>query len=483
VTSDGTNGGGRSFNEANVGATVNPDNVEFTNAGVVEYLRGNRSGEGSTYRLRTSLIGAVINAEPLIDSTGVAYIASSEGMLHAFNTATGAEEWAFVPYAGLAAIGQTVKREYAFKTKLDGTPAIGKYTDSGSRLLVGGMGAAGRSYYALDVTTPKSLSESQAAAQVKWTFPSPSQAAAYQSKIGYTVGRPMIVKTQNDGYVALVTSGYDNGTTIGDGKGRLWMLNADDGSVIREFVTTEGTAGGAEAGLSQIAAYREDTGTARYVYGGDLLGNLWKFDLNTGATSKVATFKDALGTAQPITTAPQLTEINKKPVIMVGTGRLLDITDFGSTSAQSVYAVVDTGVTLANARNDMNELAHNTSTKVISGTVDWVGKRGWYVDLPAGEHVNVDPKFALGWLYVNANSAGGANCAQGASGYKIHVRSADGSSDVLSNTANVTAPTIVQLNEGSLNRWVRKNNGDIQNDHYGLSKVYNARRNAWRDLR
>lgn len=475
-------GTGIGFTDANIGSTVNPGSAYApVSADVVNYLRGKRTGEGSTFRTRTGLMGAVINAEPVIDSTGVVYVASSEGMLHAFNTSTGAEEWAFVPYPTLGEIGKTVQREYAFKTKLDGTPTIGQYTDGGSKLLVAGMGAAGRGYYALDVTHPKALSESGAAAQVKWRFPS-TATATYQANVGYTVGRPLVVKTATNGYVVLVTSGYDNSEALGDGKGRLWMLNASTGAVIREFTTTYGSVG-SEAGLSQIAAYRENTGTARYVYGGDLLGNLWKFDLETGSTTLVTTLLDASSNPQPVTTAPQLTRINGKPVIMVATGRLLDITDFGGSSVQSVYAVVDDGSGTAVPRSNMNALTHNTATKEITGTVDWVAKRGWYVDLPAGQHVNVDPKFALGWLYVNANSAGGSNCAQGAAGYKIFVRSGAGVSDSLSSTSNATSPVLVQLNESSLIRWTRLNNGGIKNDTFNLIKTYSPRRNAWRDSR
>jgi type IV pilus assembly protein PilY1 len=474
-------GTGIGFTDANIGATVNPSVAEFpVSADVVNYLRGKRTGEGTTFRPRTSLMGAVINAEPIIDGTGVVYVASSEGMLHAFNTATGAEEWAFVPHPTLSAIGQTVQREYAFKTKLDGTPTIGKYTDAGAKLLVAGMGAAGRGYYALDVSNPKGLSESGAAAQVKWRFPA-TATAAYQPKVGYTVGRPLVVKTTTNGYVVLVTSGYDNSETIGDGKGRLWMLNASTGAVIREFTTTSGVAG-SEAGLSQVAAYRENTGTARYVYGGDLLGNLWKFDLESGSTSLVTTLRDASGNPQAVTTAPQLTMIDNKPVVMVATGRLLDIPDFGSSGVQSVYAVVDDGTGTV-PRSSMNALMHNTGTREITGTVDWIGKRGWYVDLPAGEQVNVDPKFALGWLYVNANTAGGTNCAQGASGYRIFVRSGSGVSDSLSTTSNATSPVIVQLNESNLNRWTRLSNGGIDNNRRKVPTTHTPRRNAWRDSR
>lgn len=478
-TSNGNLGGGLGFTEANVGATVNPDSGTYTNSGVVEYLRGNRTGEGTTYRTRGSLIGAVINAEPVVDiDTGVAYIASSEGMLHAFNTVTGAEEWAFVPNGALSSIGQTVMREYAFKTKLDGTPSIGSYGSS-SKLLVAGMGAAGRSYYALDVSSPKSLSETDAANQVKWTFPSPSQ-SAYQPYVGYTVGRPWVVKSSSDGYVALVTSGYDNGYTIGDGKGRLWMLNASTGAVIREFVTTAGT-NAAEAGLSQIAVYQEDDGSARYVYAGDLLGNLWKFDLNTGTTTLLAVLRDASGNPQPVMTSPQLTKINGKAVVMVGTGRLLDITDFGSTNVHTIYAVTD-GDFLPNARSAMTALSHDTAAGTITGTVDWATKRGWFLDLPAGQNVNVDPKFVLGWLYVNANTAGGSNCAQSAFGYRIYVKSGTGTSETLSTTANATSPVLVQASEDALYRWIRMNDGGIDNKKIESTTVFNPRKNAWRDI-
>src|SRR5690606_32727575 len=110
--------------------------------------------------------------------------------------------------------------EYGFKTKLDATPVIGNYTDT-TRMLVGGMGAAGRSFYSIDVTAPKGLTEGGAAAKVMWTFPGPAH-AAQAPYVGYSVGRPVVISSSSDGYVVLLTSGYDNGEVIGDGKGRMW---------------------------------------------------------------------------------------------------------------------------------------------------------------------------------------------------------------------------------------------------------------------
>lgn len=475
--------GGLTFTTGNIGSIVNPLPTSVTDTQAVEYLRGNRAGEGTDFRIRKSLIGAVINAKPAVDGdTKMVYLASGEGMLHAFDTNTGIEEWAFVPYDSLTQIGTTFKRGYAFKTKLDSTPVVGP-SGATSKLLVGGMGAAGRSYYALDVSNPKGLSEAAAAGLVKWTFPSPAQ-AAYQTNMGYTVGRPLILKSAKHGYVTLVTSGYDNGQSIGDGKGRVWVLDGN-GNVLDEFVTTAGTAGTAEAGLSQLAAYREDDGTVRFVYGGDLLGNLWKFDLVGGTTTLLAVLKDASGNTQPVTTAPQLTQIDNTPVIIVGTGRLLDLTDFGNNNVQTIYAITD-GATTTNARSVTTPLTREANGD-IKGVVDWTTSRGWHLDLPAGEHVNVDPKYALGWLHVVSNVAGQTDCTASSYVYRIKVRGGTnttdpiGERDVISTTANSTEPVLVQSGD-NLYRWIRLDDGTVRKDDVTAHPVILGRKNAWREI-
>ena len=481
VTSDGSARGGMAFTAANIGKKVNPAPGQMTDIGVVNHLRGSRAGEGSIFRQRTSLLGPVINAEPAIDgTTGVAYVASGEGMLHAFNTSTGAEEWAFVPHGALATIGQTALRDYSFKTQLDGTPVLGKTNTAGTTLLVAGMGAAGRSYYALDVTSPKSLTEAQAAQRVKWTFPAE---ARHQANMGYTVGRPLMVKTAAEGQVVLVTSGYDNGEAIGDGRGRLWMLNADTGAVIREF-TTAAPGGAGESGLAQITGYREDDGTVRRVYGGDLQGRLWKFDLATGSTTLLGTLKDKDGNPQPVTTRPQLSTLNDTPVIMVGTGRLLALADFGSNAVQTIYAFTDRGP-LPDVRAATTPLTLDDSK--VMGSVNWTTSRGWRLDLPAGQQVNVDPKFVLGWLHVNANTAGSSSCAQSSQNYRIHVKaegnagpaSVIGDSTLLSASANAMSPVVVQSGDAMF-RWTRLNDGSVVNTPVPDATPIAARKNAWR---
>lgn len=453
IVTQAADGTGLVFNATSVGATVNPSNAYGTTADVIAYLRGDRSQEGTAFRSRTSLIGAVLNAEPAIDPvTGVAYVASGEGMLHAFDTRSGTDRgkelWAFVPRAVLPDIGATTARSYVFKTQLDGTPIIAKV--GSNRLLVAGMGAAGRSYYALDVTNARTQGESDTS-WVKWEFPSPSDTTAI-TKVGQTIGKPHIVST-SAGMRVLVTSGYNS---TADGKGRLFVLNPSTGAVVKEFATPDGTLT-AEAGLAHVSPYVEDDGTVRYVYGGDLLGNLWRFDLNAAdgtAPNKVAILKGPSGATQPVTAAPDLAFIKGKRVIFIGTGRLLNVGDFGNTAVQSFYAIAD-GSTLSNARSSLVAQSYVRSTDTLtSSAVTWATDRGWYVDLPAGDQANTRPSLGFGAIAFTTNRTGATDCS--AATYLWFIDAVNGSkmssltyvATQLANDANGSAVNLVRTRDG-----------------------------------
>ena len=415
---NGTSGVG--FTVAAVGGTDNPSSTYGDTTLLTNYLRGDRTGEGTSWRRRTSLMGAIINSEPVVSrEDGVVYVASGEGMLHAFDTTTpdlGKELWAFVPRAVLPDIGQTSQRSYTFKTQLDGSPVIGK-TGTTSKLLVAGMGAAGRSYYAIDVTSPRGLNETTLAAKVKWEFPSISDGST-QAKVGQTVGRPLVVRLPSGSYAVIVTSGYNS---TSDGKGRLWMLNPDTGAIIHEFTVADGSLA-TESGLAQVSPFVENTGAVQYVYGGDLLGNLWRFDLvGQGTPTKIAVLKDGSGNTQPVTAAPELLWHANKRIVIVGTGRLLDITDFGSSRVQTMYAIAD-GTTLSNARSSLVSQTYTRSGDTITNnSVDWATQRGWYLDLPAGEQANTRPTIAYGAIAFTTNVNGGSDCSASSYLYVLDV--------------------------------------------------------------
>jgi len=485
-------GVGVSFSEGAVGSVVNPSSTWGTSSDVMAYLRGQRTLESTTFRTRTSLMGAVINAEPVVSRDDkVVYVASGEGMLHAFDTTPGTdagkELWAFVPRAVLADIGQTSARSYAFKTQLDGTPVIAK-TGTTSKLLVAGMGAAGRNYYALDVSTPRSNTESDLS-WVKWDFPAAGD-SVNATKVGQTVGRPLIVRA-SAGYRVLVTSGYNS---TADGKGRLFVLNPADGSVLKEFVTPDGTLS-VESGLAHVSPYAEDDGSVRYVYGGDLLGNLWRFDLEAAtlsAPNKVAVLTDSTGKTQPVTAAPELASVKSQRVVLVGTGRLLDVTDWGTSASKpthTFYAIAD-GATLNPARSSLVQQVYtHTGDALTTSPVDWTTQRGWFMDLPSTEHANTRPTIIYGGVAFVTNIAGANDCSASSYLYVIDVTTggkpagATQVSQLLFGTSNSTGGTAVVKSGGQPAIMVRSYDGERKQPDPFPPGTVPASKNAWREVR
>jgi type IV pilus assembly protein PilY1 len=485
ATSNGSNG--VSFNEANAAALVNPANAYGSAADVMNYLRGDRSKEGTLFRTRTSLMGAVINAQPTLDD-GVAYVASGEGMLHAFDTKApnqGKELWAFVPRTALSGMGQISQRGYSFRTRLDGTPVVASLSST-QKLLVAGMGAAGRSYYALDVSNPRGLTETQLAGNFKWEFPASGDTVT-RAKVGLAMARPVITKTAADGNVVLVTSGYNS---TADGKGRLWMLNANTGAVITEFTVNAGTLA-AESGLTQVSAFLESDGTVRYVYGGDLLGNLWRFDLVAkNAPVKMATLVGPGGDAQPVTAAPELLLLKDKRIVIVGTGRLLDITDFGGSKVQSIYAIADTagGSTLVNARSSLMQVVRSSGDTITSSAVNWATQRGWFFDLPAGEQINTRPLAVYGVVGFIGNQNGASDCSASSYFYWLSVNGTQtpgvtGVRSELSPSANSSGLVAVLTSTGKVRFYPTSNDRQIKATTPLPPPTILPGKNAWREVR
>ena len=491
-------GAGVVFDAAAVGALVNPSATYGSNADVIGYLRGDRSKETSPFRRRSSLMGAVINSEPAIDrDSKVAYIQSGEGMLHAFDIdkklKPGKELWAFVPRSVLGSIGATTQRNYVFHTLLDGTPAIGKFSDD-DKLLVAGRGVGGRSFHALNVTSPRGLTEAALASNVKWEFPALDATAALKGQVGLAVGRPLIVKTTSNDYVVVLTSGYNNS----DGIGRVWMLNADTGAVLKTFTLTGGTLAN-ESGLAQLAAFGETDGTVRYVYGGDLRGNVWRFDLEADGETpepfQLAVLKDASNNRQPITAAPDVATKNGKRIIAVGTGRLLDVKDFGNSRVQSMYVITDDAATistLSDVRASLVERTHVHGSSSVTGASAALDSsssgRGWFVDIAAGEQVNTRPVIVDGALAWVGNKTGATDCSASAYIYVMDLLTggvfakADFVSKLLSDKANFSALTALGTDEGTALTGQDYERGVPPPTSWPTGSI-GARKNSWIEIR
>ena len=469
-------------------------------ANLVNYLRGQKGYENyiaadvnHLYRVRDHALGDIVNSQltyvpppsQLYADEGystfksdhaarppMAYVGANDGMLHAFyapadTTAAnaGKEAWAVIPTAVLPNLYALSDVAYGSHHQyfVDGSPIAGDVDTSNGAgtgwktILVGGLGGGGKGYYALDITdptTPKAL----------WEFKASSSGCAVNNaaavrntsdcNLGLTFGRPIITKLANQ-WVALVTSGYNNNTGAGDGQGYLYVLNAATGEIIRRIGTGVGDTGTASgsvgpSGLRELTTYVSNpvqNNMALRVYGGDLLGNLWRFDINSGDDRAVlvTTLTAPDGTAQPITTRVNLAEVDGKTFLMVGTGRLLGISDIANTQQQTVYSIKDPLTTPAITTPPTAEIAANKLrdalkkiTLTSSGTLldknlsrsaltcaaasdHCNSDAGWYMDLTQGlsdstlgsERVTFDMGLALGTLAFQTNIPSATPCSTG----------------------------------------------------------------------
>jgi type IV pilus assembly protein PilY1 len=267
------------------------------------------------------------------------------------------------------------------------------------------------------------------------------------------------------------------------------MVNADSGAIVHEFNTGVGTLA-AEAGLAQVAAYAEPDGSVRYAYGGDLLGNLWRFDLTAkGSPTKIAQLRGPGGDVQPVTTAPELVGVAGQRVVVIGTGRLLDIGDFGNAAVQSIYAIAD-GALLSNARTSLVQQTYTRATDSLSDNpVDWSSGRGWYLDLPAGEQVNTRPTIAYGGLAFVSNRNGGSDCSASSWLYVVDVldgsrfAGAPGVASLISDVSNSSGVTALLTTGQKIIGSGQNADGAPWNREITAGVPIDPSKNAWREVR
>jgi type IV pilus assembly protein PilY1 len=454
--------------------SLTPGQQTFLNDGnsVINWLRGQSKKEnGLVFRDREHVLGDVVNAKPAFVAEptllygdavtptygsfktanatrqAVLYIAANDGMLHAFNADTGAELWGWVPRMLWPEMYKLASTTYdkSHRFYVDGSPVamdvFFQSTNQWKTILVGGLNAGGRGYYAIDVTDPNSP-------KGLWEFCSDPtgklECTEKDDNVGYTYGQPIITKRPTDGkWVVLVSSGYNN-VSPGDGKGYLFVLDAEDGKLLDKVDTGVGDSL-TPSGFAKITGFATNfavNNTTTFVYGGDLLGNMFSIDMSTsGPTVRlIGQARDASGKMQSITTRPDITRFDTPApafnVVYFGTGRFLGATDVPDPLTlvppvtdlayqQTVYGIKDTGTNLGDLRAAGANLVQQTLTVVdpISRTVsknpvDWTTQNGWYVDLnpvndSPGERVNIDPQLVKGVLLVVTNEPNSDACSTG----------------------------------------------------------------------
>ena len=372
---------------------------------VLDYVRGDRSKEGwNQMRERSGVLGDIIHSGPTYvgkpsagydydkylafattnkDRAGRVYVGANDGMLHAFDASDGSEVFAYVPSMVIGNLPKLAAQPYNHQYFVDGILTVedAQFSNSWHSVLVGGLGAGGIGYYALNVTDPAAATETLAARKILWEFNSSS---AGSTNLGYSYSRPSIVRLDDSGqWGAVVGNGYLSLLGVAS----LYVIDIETGAVIKELVV----AGGADNGLSSpTVADADGDGIADTAYAGDLNGNLWKFELGSSgsgswgvAFSGQPLFQTATG--QAITTAP---EIGRHPkgglMVYIGTGRLLSASDGADKTTQAVYGIWDNGAPVDSTKlvtQQLKSVIHGptgaTTRTATDLGLDWSAHRGW----------------------------------------------------------------------------------------------------------
>ncbi len=432
---------------------------EADGANLVNYLRGHSKYENSPsnpssdriYRYREAVLGDAIESQPAfvgkptfsyVDTgydafkslqatrTKAVFMGTNDGMLHAFAADTGKELWAYVPSMVIPNMWKLADDNYAtmHTNYVNGSPMIADIAVGGAwkTILVGGLNGGGRGYYALDITNPASPS-------LLWEFTPTTNPAGTtgfnrgtvtDDDLGYSYGNAVVTKRADDTWVVLITSGYNN-TNPGSGGGFLYVLDAGSGKILSKIGTGSGSAL-TPSGLAKIAMWADDAERKNYglaVYGGDLMGDLWRFDINAGTSLQFASF----GATQPITARPELGLVNGKwRVVFVGTGKYLEIKDLTNHDQQTLYAIKDDNAmtTLLNPKTvlEPRTISSTGSTRTATGNVfSFSAGRGWYVDYPdnlggatgGSERQNVDGQLVWGTLMMPTTVPESSECSPG----------------------------------------------------------------------
>jgi type IV pilus assembly protein PilY1 len=375
----------------------------------LNYLRGDKTKEGSPFRSRNSLLGDIVNS-PVVYSKefaknvstdayktfltnnssrpGALFVGANDGMLHAFDAADGKELFAYIPSwlaSKLPALTDPTYNSSKHQSYVDGKTDIAEALvgTNWKTVLLSSTGGGGQGVFALDVSNPAAFD----ATKVMWEFTDRDDA-----DLGNVMGTPKIVKIQINSktgpaapvykWYAVVPSGVNN--FVADGyvstskkphlfllslektAGTAWSLGANYFKF--EIPTLDTLSTTVSPGVVNFEATTGLAGELDQLYMGDLHGNLWKLDFDTaisgvGKTLSNVTFselttgnsnkplfvaKDSSGNVQPIEMTPKLVYgPNKSTIVMFGTGKYMEASDNNLTPVrtQSVYAVNDIDAT------------------------------------------------------------------------------------------------------------------------------------------
>ncbi|QIL20171.1 PilC/PilY family type IV pilus protein [Thermomonas sp. HDW16] len=411
---------------------------EVSAADNIAYLKGDQSKElgqtTGTLRKRAYPIGDIVDSSPAyVEDSKTVYIGANDGMLHAINadsasSTRGKVLFSYVPkgidFAAMANLSSTA---YDHRYFVDGQIDVISKANQGNNknILVGALGRGGRGVFALDVTNPSSM----AASNVVWDNTINGNDITTEPNMGYVLGAVRIRKGNGGKTFAFVPNGIDSPN--GSATLFVYQLGAN-GNVVStsRLVADTGGNGLMSLGMADLNA----DGTVDTVYGGDLKGNVWRWDFSdaTGLvpTSAVKLFQavDSIGTPQPITGGLAVSrDAGGSIFIGFGTGRFIssnDVPGVATQLTQSIYGIKDIGSLISSRANLQARTIPYSGTTASGAQARGFeahsalpgGKQGWYIDLATPERVTSAPTVYGAAMFVSSViPATGSDC-QGATG-------------------------------------------------------------------
>lgn len=497
-----------------VNADASSESLPFTASQArLNFIRGDTSKDGvGLVRERGSRLGDIIHSAPhyvgapvsnwpnntsfgvagdnyssyqasLKNRNGVVYVGANDGLLHGFRTSDGEEVFAYLPSA-LASSQDNLgfhyltEADYQHRYYVDGSPVSADVympIESGGEsawrtILVGALGGGGQGLYALDVTDPSQFNNTQDDAEntVLWEFTSQDD-----PDLGFSFSEPQIAKMNNGEWAVIIGNGYNAKGTDTAELLILFIEKGMDGTwSTGDYIKIDTASGTAvnKNGLSTPALLDLDNnGTTDRVYAGDLLGNLWAFDVSSINTDKwIIAHENAAHnsaplftathhagspvaqvstTTQPITMKPLLVkpdadwvadDSSNAPNVMVyfGTGQYIATGDATNTNQQTFYGIWDAGG-IHVSPTQLVEQTFITGVPIdgrvlTSNTVSFPEppdsptaaslELGWFINLPeTGERVVVDAFEYDGLIFFNTMTPSSEPCAAGGESWRMAV--------------------------------------------------------------
>lgn len=428
------------------------DDSKFKEFNKEEKNNDNKPKYSQKYRSRDSSkhernLGDIVNS-PIVAVGGYLATSANDGMVHIFKKGNGdARNYSLklsyipgtMPRKDIENKDSNLAKELrAFAEKgyvgdrygVDGGFVLRQVEWKGQNrvFMFGAMGFGGRGAYALDLSKIDSNNPT-AVSLFDVKNGNNSNNSNNSVQLGYTVGTPQIGKTHNGKYAAFLASGYATKTIDStDNKTALYVYDLESSGTLIKKIDVPGGKGG----LSSPTLVDKDLdGTVDIAYAGDRGGNMYRFDLSSDNPSSWTVRTIFQGT-KPITSAPAISQLKDKRVVIFGTGSDLSEGDVLSTDEQHIYGIfdndTDTGTAQDGQGNGLLEqvLKKDGNTLFLSDykRSNGSGDKGWVVKLEAGQRVTVKPTVVLRTAFVTIRKYTTDGC--GAETAILGINTADG---------------------------------------------------------